>query len=111
VAAERALVFAPGLPEAHLALADYHNFVRKDWALSLAEYAAGRKLAPNNADLLKGAALVARSQGHWEESQAALRRAQALDPRSVATARRSITRYSFSGGIPRRSRLRIGRSR
>jgi tetratricopeptide (TPR) repeat protein len=62
--------------------------VRKDWARALAEYAAGRKLAPSDAELLKGVALVTRSQGRWEESQAALQQAQTLDPRSVATARR-----------------------
>jgi TolB-like protein/Tfp pilus assembly protein PilF len=90
-AAERALALSPGRAEGHLALADYYNFVRQDWAQSLQEYAAGRKLAPNNADLLKGEALVARSQGRWEESRAALRQAQALDPRSIATARRLAT--------------------
>jgi TolB-like protein/tRNA A-37 threonylcarbamoyl transferase component Bud32/Tfp pilus assembly protein PilF len=87
-AADRALAFAPGVAETHLALGDYYNFVRKDWARALAEYAAGRKLAPSNAELLKGVALVTRSQGRWEESQAALQQAQSLDPRSVATARR-----------------------
>ena len=88
VAAERALALSPGLAEGHLALADYYNFVRKDWARALAEYDAGRKVAPNNAELLKSAGLVARSQGRWEESQAALQQAQTLDPRSISTARR-----------------------
>jgi eukaryotic-like serine/threonine-protein kinase len=87
-AAERALALSPDLGEAHLALGDYYNFVRSDWARALVEYAAGRQLAPSNAELLKGAAIVERSQGRWEESQAALKQAQALDPRSIATARR-----------------------
>jgi tetratricopeptide (TPR) repeat protein len=86
--AERALAIAPGLAEAHLALGDYYNFVRKDFARALSEYTAGRKLAPNNAELIKGLALVARSEGRWQESQAALRQAQSLDPRSIGTARR-----------------------
>ena len=88
VAAERALALAPELGEAHLALGDYYNFVRLDWARALDEYAAGHKLAPSNAELLKGVGLVERSQGRWEESQAALKQAQTLDPRSIATARR-----------------------
>jgi eukaryotic-like serine/threonine-protein kinase len=87
-AAERALALGPDLGEAHLALGDYYNFVRSDWAHALDEYAAGRKLAPSNAELLKGAAIVERSQGRWEESQAALKQAQTLDPRSIGTARR-----------------------
>jgi tetratricopeptide (TPR) repeat protein len=72
----------------HLALADYYNYVRGDWPHALAEYALARKAAPNNADVLKGAAIVARSQGQWQESQALFTQAQALDPRSIATARR-----------------------
>jgi len=87
-AAERALALAAGLAEAHLALGDYYNFVRKDFAHALSEYQAGRKLAPNNAELIKGVALVARSQGRWDESQAALREGQTLDPRSTGIARR-----------------------
>jgi eukaryotic-like serine/threonine-protein kinase len=88
VGSERAVALNPKLAEGHLALADYYNFVRKDWRSALAEYATGRKLAPRNADLLRGAALVARSQGRWDESLAALEEALTLDPRSIATARR-----------------------
>ncbi len=86
--AERALALRPALAEGHLALADYYNFVRKDWVRALAEYDAGRKVAPNNAELLKGVGLVARSEGRWDEGLTALRQALALDPRSIATARR-----------------------
>jgi eukaryotic-like serine/threonine-protein kinase len=86
--AERALALAPDLPEGHLALGDYYNLVKLDWGRALEEYSRGRKVAPNNAELQKGEGLVARSQGRWEESQAALTKAQALDPRSIGTARR-----------------------
>jgi TolB-like protein/Tfp pilus assembly protein PilF len=86
--AERALALAPDLAEGHLALGDYYNLIKQDWGRALEEYSRGRRLAPNNAELQKGEGLVARSQGRWEESQAALTRAQALDPRSIGTARR-----------------------
>jgi TolB-like protein len=86
--AERALRLNPDLPEGHLALGDYYNLIKLDFGRALDEYAKGRKLAPNNAELQKGEGLVARSQGRWEESQAALTKAQALDPRSIGTARR-----------------------
>jgi serine/threonine protein kinase/tetratricopeptide (TPR) repeat protein len=86
--AERALALAPDLPEGHLALGDYYNLIKLEYGRALEEYSRGRKLAPNNAELLKGEGLVARSQGRWEESQAALTQAQALDPRSIGTARR-----------------------
>jgi len=88
VAAERALALRPGLAEGHLARADYYNLVRKDWARALAEYNAGRTAAPNNADLLTGIGVVAKSQGRWDECLVALRQALTLDPRSVEAARR-----------------------
>jgi len=87
-AAERAIAIDSSVAGGHLALADYYNYVRGDWPHALAEYALARKAAPNNADVLKGAAIVARSQGQWQESQALFTQAQALDPRSIATARR-----------------------
>jgi eukaryotic-like serine/threonine-protein kinase len=87
-AAQRALALAPGLAEAHLALGDYYNYLRSDGGAALQEYGQGRKLAPNNAELLKGIGLVARLQGRWDESQASLTQAQALDPRSISVARR-----------------------
>jgi TolB-like protein/Tfp pilus assembly protein PilF len=88
VAAERALRIDSSLAVGHLALADYYNYLRQDWPHALAEYALARKAAPNNPDALKGAAIVARSQGQWQQSQASFQQAQALDPRSIATARR-----------------------
>jgi eukaryotic-like serine/threonine-protein kinase len=86
--AERALAIAPNLPEGHLALGDYYNLVKKAFGPAREEYSTGRRLGPNNAELTKGVGLVARSEGRWEESQAALTQAQALDPRSLGTARR-----------------------
>ncbi len=62
--------------------------MRKDWARALAEYEAGRSVAPNNADLLRGIGVVAKSEGRWDECLAALRQARMLDPRSAETARR-----------------------
>jgi TolB-like protein/Flp pilus assembly protein TadD len=87
-AADRALSLAPGLAEAHLALGDYYHWVRRDGTAALAAYTRGSKLAPNNAELLKGIGLAERSRGNWELSQQVFTRAFALDPRSVSVARR-----------------------
>jgi tetratricopeptide (TPR) repeat protein len=87
-AAERALALAPDLAQAHLALGDYYTLILNDGAAGLGEYRAGRRLAPNDAELLKGIGLVARMEGDWELSQASLSQAQVLDPRSIAVARR-----------------------
>ncbi len=87
-AADRALSLAPGLAEAHLALGDYYHWVRRDGTAALAAYTRGSRLAPNNAELLKGLGLAERSRGNWELSQRVFTRAFALDPRSVSVARR-----------------------
>ena len=87
-AAERALALAPDQAGGHLALGDYYNLVRNDTDAALREYRAGRRLAPNDAEVLKGIGLVARMRGDWELSQASLSQARVLDPRSIAVARR-----------------------
>jgi serine/threonine-protein kinase len=86
--AERALALAPDLARAHLARGDYELLVGGDLNAALAEYHRGRELAPNDADVLKGIGLVARSQGNWDLSQRSLTEAQVLDPRSIAVVRR-----------------------
>ena len=87
-AAERALALAPGLAQGRLALGDYDNLILNDGPAALREYREGRRLAPNDAELLKGIGLVARMQGDWKVSQASLYQARVLDPRSIAVARR-----------------------
>jgi tetratricopeptide (TPR) repeat protein len=51
-------------------------------------YAEGLRLAPNDLDILTGAALAEQSLGRWDEAVAQLQRTLALDPRSITTARR-----------------------
>jgi TolB-like protein/tetratricopeptide (TPR) repeat protein len=82
VAAERAIALAPELPAAHGVLADYHRLVTHDFAASIVSYEHGLRLAPHDADLLRGTALVQQSLGRWAEARALLERARELDPRS-----------------------------
>ncbi len=88
VAAERALALAPAEPGGHLALGDYLTNVRPDYSRALNAHEAGLRIAPSNIDLLGGSALAELSAGRWREALAHFTRAQALDPRSVSTARR-----------------------
>jgi TolB-like protein/tetratricopeptide (TPR) repeat protein len=87
-AAERARALAPSAPQTYLALGDYYSNLERDWNRALEQYDQGRKVAPNEAELLTGIALVERAQGHFEQSMTSLRQALALDPRSAGTARR-----------------------
>jgi serine/threonine-protein kinase len=87
-AAERAVALAPDRAEGRLALGDYYSLVLNDAARALAEYEAGLKVAPGRAELLVGAAFAEQSLGRWGAALGHLERAQALDPRSMLTARR-----------------------
>src|SRR5712692_10899084 len=88
-AAERAQALGPDRPEGQLALGEYYRAVAVDHRQSLAAYEAGLKLAPNNVELLGGAAASEQSLGRWEAALQALTKAAALDPRSANTARRT----------------------
>jgi eukaryotic-like serine/threonine-protein kinase len=86
--AERASRLAPNQPAGHLALGDYFASIPSDQDRARQAYEAGLRLAPDNADLLGASALVEVSTGKWDEALTHFKRAQALDPRSVAIARR-----------------------
>jgi TolB-like protein/Flp pilus assembly protein TadD len=79
-AALRALALQPTLPEAHVALGDYHYLVHRDYPRALAEYESGLRTAPNNALLISRVALVERHQGQFDSALVHLRRALQLDP-------------------------------
>jgi serine/threonine-protein kinase len=87
-AAERALRLAPDQPGGHLALGDYFTSVPGDFERALSAYNAGLALAPNDPDLLGASALAESITGKGQEALGHFARAQALDPRSVAVARR-----------------------
>jgi eukaryotic-like serine/threonine-protein kinase len=85
-AANRARALSPDLADTYLALGFYHDAVRKDPTGALEQYALGLRGAPNNPELLVATALIQEQRGRWGEGYASLRKAQALDPRSVSIA-------------------------
>ncbi|MGH7499968.1 MAG: protein kinase domain-containing protein [Gemmatimonadales bacterium] len=86
--AERARRLAPDRPEGYLALADYHRGVTNNSPETVKQAEAGLKIAPANVNLLVSCALGQQSLGRWEEATELLRKAQAIDPRSIPTAYR-----------------------
>ncbi len=87
-AAERAIALAPDKPEGYLALGTFYRVARADFPAALEQYAKGRRLAPDNADLLGAAAGAEEGLGHWDKSVDFYRQAVRLDPRSLGTQRR-----------------------
>jgi eukaryotic-like serine/threonine-protein kinase len=83
-AAEKAVALSPDRPEGYLALGTYHRLVQSDHERALEQYEEGRRFAPGNADLLRGAALAEQALGRWEEAVQLFRQAERVDPRSVS---------------------------
>ena len=84
-AAEQALALNPDAAEGRVALGTYYDYIAGDYGKALEQFALGQRAAPNDADLLSGAALSEQSLGRWEDALEHLRRAEALDPRSLVT--------------------------
>ena len=81
-AVDRALLLAPDLPEAHIALGWYLYHGRLDYTGALEQFAIARDRQPNNSDLLGGIGAIQRRQGKWKDALPTLDRAAALDPQS-----------------------------
>lgn len=86
VAAECAVALSPNGVTGHLALGSYYLAMRQS-GLALREFDLGRRAAPTNADLLEKTARAEETLGRSDAALAHLQQAQALDPRSVGTAR------------------------
>jgi TolB-like protein/Tfp pilus assembly protein PilF len=84
-AVERALELEPNLPEAHARM----GWIRlmHDWDFSGAEalYARALELMPANADVLRGAGVLARTRGRTNDAIDYYHRALEQDPLSAAT--------------------------
>ena len=93
VAAERTVQLAPDRPEARLALGSYLRDIQVDFLGARREFLAGLEHDPNNADLLSGLATVERALGKFDDALAHAKEAAAVDPRSVASARRAAAAY------------------
>src|SRR5262249_11870041 len=85
--AERALNTAqklqPNSPETLLAQAYYEYWVLRDYELAKAAFGRVRELLPGSSDVPAALALIARRQGHWDESVAYWEQTLVLDPRNI----------------------------
>jgi TolB-like protein len=86
-ATERALNTAqklqPNSPETLLAQAYYQYWVLRDYELAKRTFGRVRELLPGSSDVPAALALIARRQGHWDESVAYWEQTLVLDPRNI----------------------------
>ncbi len=82
VAAEKALLIDPDLPEGHRALAYYYYRGHRDYEAALREFDIAARALPNDSHLLEGTAYIRRRQGRFEEAAATLEKALGIQPKS-----------------------------
>ena len=82
-AAQRAVQLRPDLVETHDALGWYFYLGELDYARALDEFAAARRIQPNNSDVLLGVGSVYRRQGRWREAAEAMASAVEFDPKNA----------------------------
>src|SRR5262245_42693545 len=103
-ATERALNTAqklqPNLPETLLAQAYYQYWVLRDYELAKATFGRVRELLPGSSEVPAALALIARRQGHWDESVAYWEQTLALDPRNTEWLATAAETYAMLRQFP-----------
>ncbi len=103
-AAERALNTAqklqPNSPETLLAQAYYQYWALRDYELAKATFGRVRELVPGSSDVPAALALIARRQGHWDESVAYWEQTLALDPRNTQWLEGAAQTYAMLRQFP-----------
>ena len=103
-AAERALNTAqklqPNSPETLLAQAYYQYWVLRDYDLAKATFGRVRELLPGSSDVPGALALIARRQGHWDESVAYWEQTLVLDPRNTEWLAAAAETYAMLRQFP-----------
>ncbi|HEX5386513.1 MAG TPA: hypothetical protein VFW66_07450, partial [Gemmatimonadales bacterium] len=87
VATDRARALGPSRPESYRALGGYESYVVGDNGQAFAAYDAGLRLAPHDAELLRGAGGAEEALGRWDAALQHSAEAARLDPRSAVAAR------------------------
>jgi TolB-like protein/class 3 adenylate cyclase/Tfp pilus assembly protein PilF len=80
--AQKALVLAPDLGEAHLAQALVYYQGNRDYVRAREELAIARRVLPNNAEVYSVTSWIDRRQGQWEAAVKNQEKAAELDPRN-----------------------------
>ncbi|HEY4285122.1 MAG TPA: adenylate/guanylate cyclase domain-containing protein [Chthoniobacterales bacterium] len=82
--AEHALVLAPNLAEAHIALGTFYYLGHRQYDSALEEYQRALNLQPNNLKALEFSAYVHRRQGDWQQALTELNNCKERDPLDAA---------------------------
>ena len=103
-ATERALNPAqklqPNSSETLLAQAYYQYWVLRDYELAKATFGRVQELLPGSSEVPAALALIARRQGHWDESVANWEQTLLLDPRNIEWLKNAAETYGMLRQFP-----------
>jgi TolB-like protein/class 3 adenylate cyclase/predicted Zn-dependent protease len=106
-ALDNAQKLEPNSPETLLALGYYQFWVLAGPSSVPGDYEAAKgtfrrvgKVLPNSSEVPNALALIARREGHWEESIAYFEQALAMDPRNVEVLTNAGTTYNWHRQYP-----------
>ena len=108
-AAKRALENAqrlqPNSSETVLALGYYQYWVLRDYGAAKTTFDRVSKMLPGNSEVPRALALIARREGHWDQSIAYFEQALALDPRNLRLLTDAAETYSMLRQFPAARKL------
>jgi tetratricopeptide (TPR) repeat protein len=90
----------PNSPETLLAQAYYEYWVLRDYELAKGTFGRVRELLPGSSDVPAALALIARRQGHWDESVAYWEQTLVLDPRNTEWLASAAQTYAMLRQFP-----------
>jgi serine/threonine protein kinase/Flp pilus assembly protein TadD len=99
-ALESAQKLAPNSPETLLALGYYQYWVPRDYGAAKTTFQHVTKALPGSSEVPYALALVARREGHWDQSVAYFEQALALDPRNVQLLKTAAQTYDYLRQFP-----------
>ena len=99
-ALENAQKLEPNSPETLLALGYYQYWVLRDYGLAKTTFGRVSKMLPGSSEVPKALGLIARREGHWDQSIAYFEQALALDPRNVELLMDAAWTYAMLRQFP-----------
>ena len=90
----------PGSPETLLALGYYQYRVLGDFGAARTSLERVSKMLPNSSEVRRFIGLIAKREGHWDQSIAYFEQALAMDPRNVQTLIQAAWTYTSLRQFP-----------